>query len=176
MAMGFAAFAVPDAHIDLLVSRPGWVHDYLEGNRPDAGDATLPADWPAQAPQSLGGWGINHRNVDLYHWILNGGPALATGAGSLFQTWYEPDRHAALKLDRHNERFAFRSGQLPELLALSEAVTVDSTLAAFTDWCKERGERHDDLDHYACQPFVDEFAQFARGLRAAIERGDGIVW
>lgn len=176
MAMEFAAFALPEAHIEVLASRPGWVHDYLEGRAPGADAPTLPPGWPTQPPASLGSWGINHRNVDLYHWILNGGPALATGAGSIFQTWYEPDRHAALKLDALNERFAFRSGQLPDLLTLVEAVTVESTLAAFVGWCRQHGQRHEDLDHYACQPFVDEFAQFARGLRGAIGRGDGIVW
>lgn len=176
MAHSFSAFAVPDAHIRILQQHPGLVHDYLDGAAPRSAVESLPADWPREPLESLGSWSINHRNVDLYHWILNGGPELADGAGSIFQTWYEPDQHAAIKLDELNERFAFLSAQLPELLALVKAVDVPRVMRGFVDWLKQRGERHDDIDQYACEPFVDEFRQFAAGLEQAIARGEGIVW
>ncbi|MBX3711933.1 MAG: hypothetical protein KF800_08255 [Lysobacter sp.] len=177
MAHAFAAFAVPDAHIHVLQQHPGLVHDYLDGAVPPSVAALpLPGGWPQEPLESLGSWGINHGNADLYHWILNGGPELAEGAGSIFQTWYEPDVHAALKLDPLNERFAFLSTQLPDLLALVDRVDVPRVQHAFVEWLKRRGERHDDIDQYACQPFVDEFQQFARGLQQAIARGDGLVW
>ena len=115
MAHSFGAFAVPDAHITFLAAHPGSVHDYREGVPPKnlAADQ-VPDWWPNAECESLGGWSINHRNTDLYHWILNGGPELVTHAGSIFQTWYT-DTHGAIGLDPHNERFAFLPGQLPEL-------------------------------------------------------------
>ena len=118
MAHRFGAFSVPDSHVSFLSQHHNLVHDYLEGVRPNGEIADqLPSDWPAQPLESLGSWSINHRNVDLYHWILNGGPELASGGGSIFQTWYEPDQHSALKLDKYNERFAFHANQLVELAA-----------------------------------------------------------
>jgi hypothetical protein len=175
--MRFAAFAVPDAHIDYLLTHPGSVHDYLEGKAPpEVSTATLPEGWPTQPLEDLGSWGLNHRNADLYHWILNGGVELVTGAGSIFQTWYAPDQHAAIKLDALNERFAFRSSQLPELLTRVDQVTVPTVLTAFRAWCESQGQDGSDLDEYACQPFVDEFTNFGMGLKQAISRGHGLVW
>lgn len=175
--MGFSAFMAPDSHIDFLAQHPGLVHDYIGGKPPQStGPDAVPDGWPSQELESLGGWGINHGNVDLYHWILNGSPEPVAGSGSIFQTWYLPDQHAAVHLDKLNERFGFRAAQLEELAALAEAVSVDSVLRAFSDWCKSQGKRYDDLDQYACQPFVDEFSMFAQGLREAIRRGYGIIW
>lgn len=176
MAHSFGAFAVPDEHINFLAAHPGSVHDYLEGAPPKGLAADqVPAWWPNAELESLGGWSINHRNTDLYHWILNGGPDLVTHAGSIFQTWYT-DTHGAIGLDPHNERFAFLPSQLPELLALVERVDVDRVLVGFRAWLASQGKSGDDLDQYACEPFVEEFAMFADGLRGAIARGEGIVW
>ena len=177
MSMGFGAFSVPDAHIDFLAAHPGWVHDYLDGTAPkDAAADSLPEWWPSEEQESMGGWGVNHRNADLYHWILNRSPAPVAGAGCLFQTQYDADSVSAIKLDAYNERFAFRSGQLGELLGLVEPVTVPTVLEAFVSWCKAYGKPYEDLDEYACQPFVDEFTNFADGLRDAIARGNGIIF
>lgn len=177
MATGFSAFVAPDSHIAFLAQNPGLVHAYIDGEMPEMTESvTLPEGWPSQELESLGGWGINHRNVDLYHWILNGGPELVEGGGSIFQTWYEPDKHSAVKLDTYNERFGFYAAQLDELATLAEAISVGSVLRAFTDWCKSQGKSSDNLDEYACEPFVEEFSMFAEGLREAIKRGHGIIW
>ncbi|MBK8286671.1 MAG: hypothetical protein IPK97_18420 [Ahniella sp.] len=177
MAHSFGAFLVPQQHITYLQQHPGSVHDYLDGRVPDATDpSSLPTDWPTEEPESMGSWSINHRNTDLYHWILNGGPELVTGAGSIFQTWYEPDHQSvAIKLDAFNERFAFGPEQLPELAALVSKVDVPAVLKAFTAWCKSQGKDYEP-DEYACMPFVDEFTMFGEGLQDAIRKGHGIVW
>lgn len=176
MAMSFGAFAVPNDHIDFLAAHPGTVHGYLEGVAPKALAAgQVPAWWPTTMLESMGGWSINHRNVDLYHWILHGGPEPVDGAGAIFQAWYAPVR-GVVGLDASNERFALHAHQLSELLALVERVTVDSVLVSFRAWLANQGKSGDTLDVYACQPFVDEFTMFADGLREAIARGEGIVW
>jgi hypothetical protein len=178
MAHEFGAFAVPDSHILFLHQHPGLVHDYLEGIRPDGETAApIPADWPAEPLESLGSWNANHRNTDLYHWILHGGPELTAGAGSIFQTWYEPDHpSAALKLDRHNERFALRANQIGELAALVKAVDVERVHRSFCDWLKNQGKDASDIDEYACEPFVAEFGMLSQGLEEAMTRGDGLIW
>lgn len=135
MSHSFGAFAVPTSHIVFLHQHPGSVHDYIEGI-PHKGEAALPvpADWPAEALESLGSWSVNHSNTDLYHWILNGGPELTAGAGALFQTWHEPDHPAVvLKLDKYNERFALEANHVPELAALVKKVDVDRVYRSFCD-------------------------------------------
>jgi hypothetical protein len=178
MAHSFGAFAVPDSHVSFLHQHPGLVHDYLEGVRPNSETASpIPADWPTEPPESLGSWGANHRNTDLYHWILNGGPELVTGAGSIFQTWYEPDQPGVvLKLDQYNERFALHANQLDELAALLKAVDSDRVYRSFCDWLKSRGEDFSSIDRYACDPFVDEFNLFSQGIEQAMRRGYGLIW
>ena len=176
MAHRFSAFAVPSDHIAYLQQHPGAVFHYLEGRKPDSTDpSSLPAGWPTERLKSLGAWSINHGNVDLYHWILNGGPTLATGGGSIFQTWYRPEDHSAIKLDTLNERFAFHPGQIQELALLVAQVTVQSVVKAFAAWSKNRGENHE-LDEDECEPFVEEFAMFGAGLEDALRKGYGIIW
>ena len=177
MAHRFEAFAVPDSHVVLLHRHPGLVNEYLEGIPPNHDVGPTPSDWPAQRPESLGSWGINHRNADLYHWILNGDAELVNGAGSIFQTWYEPDQSpAALKLDKYNERFAFRANQLAELSALLITVDKDRVYRSFCDWLKSQGKAFDHIDLYACEPFVEEFGSFSQGIEQAINRGYGLIW
>ncbi|MBK8286672.1 MAG: hypothetical protein IPK97_18425 [Ahniella sp.] len=176
MAHRFSAFAVPAEHIKYLQQHPGAVFHYLEGREPESIDpSSLPAGWPTERLKSLGAWGINHRNVDLYHWILNGGPTLVTGSGSIFQTWYQPDRHSAIKLDMLNERFAFSPEQIQELTALVAQVTVQSVVKAFAAWSKSQGNNHE-LDEEECEPFVEEFDMFGTGLNEALNKGYGLIW
>lgn len=178
MAFGFLTCAAPDEHIAWLHTHPGALHAYLDGVPPEgiATDA-LPAWWPSAPPAMHTSWGVNHRNPDLYHWILNGSADLVTDAGALFQAWYAPDHPAnILKLDGHNERFAVTSGQLPALAARAHAVTVDTVLTAFVGWCKAQGKPWEDLDVYACEPFLYEFQPLAAQLDDAIRDGHGLIW
>ena len=177
MAQSFEAFAVPDSHVVLLHRHLGLVDEYLEGNPPNQDIGPIPSDWPTQQLESLGSWGINHRNADLYHWILNGGPELVNGAGSIFQTWYEPDQcPAVLKLDEHNERFAFRAPQLAELATLLKSVDTDQVYRSFCNWLTSQGKASEHIDLYACEPFVEEFGMFAQGIELAIKHEYGLIW
>ena len=174
MAYGFSVFLVPDSHIAHLRQHADAWRPYLQGQRPNATD--VPGDWPTAPLEFTNGWSVNHRNCDLDHWILNGGPALVGGSGSLFQTWYEPTHaSAAIPLDRHNEAFAYESGALAELADLVGRVDVPAVRAAFAAWCRSQGKDYEP-DEYACQPFVDEFQAFGAGLAEARRLGQGILW
>jgi hypothetical protein len=179
MALGFLVCAAPDSHISYLQQHQGLVHSYLDGTTPTDSNISfsLPEWWPKQPPEILDSWGINHRNTDLYHWILNGGPDLVTGGGSIFQTWYEPGHSASVvNLDKYNERFAFHSEQISELASLVAGVNVKSVLKAFVEWCKSQGKRYEDLDESACESFVAEFRAFENLLNDAIRKGYGLIW
>lgn len=176
MASDFSVYATPASIIDFLHANPGSVQAYLEGNAPDSvPEATLPADWPAEPPKSFGSWGINHRNCDLYHWILNGSGELTTGSGCIFQTWFEPDQSDALKLDDSNERFAFRPDLVVGLAELVDRIHVTGVMKSFVAWGKAQG-KHFDVDEDECASFIEEFGMFRNYLTDAIRRGDGIVW
>jgi len=179
MALGFLVSVVPDSHISYLQQHPGFVHSYLDGVSPPEAElsAPLPEWWPSQAPKCLSSWSVNHRNTDLYHWILNGGPDLVDGGGAIFQTWYEPSHAAAVvKLDAYNERFGLYSPQIDELAALVSAVNLNSVLEAFIAWCKSQGKSWENLDEYACEPFVMEFKALGYLLAEAKKNGFGIIW
>lgn len=182
MAIGFLACAVPDTHIDFLAANPGLVHAYLAGEppSPETGGQALPSWWPTRPPECLDAWNINHRNTGLYHWMLNGSAEPQSGAGSLFQTWHDPDFPSSfLKLDAGNERFAFHADQLPELRRLVQAVDLPRVMTAFRDWLLSQGNTwaaENAVDEMACGPFVEEFKRFDELLDGAIGRKLGLVW
>lgn len=179
MALGFFACTAPDSHISYLQSHQGLIHFYLDGITPPDSEMSspLPEWWPQQSPKLLNSWNINHRNTDLYHWILNGAPDLVTSEGSIFQTGYEPDYSTSVvKLDKYNERFAFHRDKIDKLASLVDAVNTKSVLSAFTEWCKIKGKTWEDLDEYACEPFVEEFGAFGDLLSEAKRKEHGIIW
>lgn len=177
MSHSFGAFAVPDAHIAYLHQHQGLVHDYLDGILPKDSAVAIPSDWPSEPLESMGSWSVNHRNTELYHWILNGGPELTVGAGAFFQMWHAPDHdRVVLKLDQYNERFALQSNQVADLAALVSVVDVDRVYRSFCDWLEGQGKDSSSIDQYACEPFVDEFKNLHQGLEEAMRRGQGIIW
>ena len=182
MALSFLVCTAPDSHVEFLAENPSLVHFYLDGDRPPAEKTkvALPFWWPSSPPQRLESWNINHRNTELYHWILNGSSDFQSGAGSIFQAWHNPTFEASfLKLDPHNERFAFYSDQLPELRRLVQAVDLQRVMTAFRDWLLSQGDTwgaENVPDKFACEPFVEEFDRFDALLGDAISHRLGIIW
>ncbi|MBX3620032.1 MAG: hypothetical protein KF891_08620 [Rhizobacter sp.] len=176
MAAAFAVFSVPSAHIEYLKHHPGHAHFYAEGGLPDEAEASmLPQGWPTEPLHKIVSWGVNWRNADLYHWILNGASDLVHGGGSIFQTWYAPTTHSAIALDPHNESFAFEPAQIAELAALAGSVDIPRVREAFSAWSQSRGDDYvpDDM---ACSAFVWEFNDLAKGLEQVMADGHGLVW
>jgi len=199
MANYLVIFTAPRSHVEFMRTHRGTSRNYYAGEPPDfretepkrssfldrvmgrhlpassasADAAKVPADWP-QSEAKVADIEINHRNVDLYHRILNKTSTFVVGSGSIFQTWLHAE-HDAIPLDDDNEDFAFLPEQLPELLALVESVTPESLLESFQEWCRDEGKDH--------QPTIEEatemhsgFVSFANYLQRAIERHHGLVW
>jgi len=199
MANYLVIFTAPRSHIEFMRTHRGTSRNYylgeppefvgaeakrssfldrLLGRKPSAASAAvegadIPADWP-QSEAEVVDIEINHRNVDLYHRILNNSSNFVAGSGSIFQTWLHAD-HDAIPLDEHNEDFAFLPEQLPELLALVESVTSESLLRSFEEWCRDQKNDH--------QPTIEEaremhsgFVNLADCLQRAIEKQHGLVW
>lgn len=133
----------------------------------------IPDDWPTEDADCVD-IEINHRNVDLYHWILNQTPEPVEGPGSIFQTWFHSS-HTAISLDSYSEDFAFKPEQLPGLLKLVQNVTPQGLLSAFEAWCKARGKDYtpslNDTKY-----MHEEFVNFEEYLKIAIAKKHGLVW
>ncbi len=170
MANYFCILPVPDAHIDFIHEHPQTLSDYLNGEAPDLRPAitpkpslwqritgkvpvppsppAIPTDWPTSECQLIGE-AVNHRNVDLFHLILNGTKEFVNGSGALFQTWLESGdthKHNAIDLTHANEDFAFKSDQVPELASLLSQVNMDMVKSGFSEWLHSQGESYDVTD------------------------------
>jgi hypothetical protein len=133
----------------------------------------VPSDWPKDHVETAN-VEINHRNVDLYHWILNNTSEPVDGAGSIFQTWTHPT-HSAIHLDGINEEFAFLPNQVPDLLTLVDAVTPESTLQAFRGWCVAQGKDGEPSLDDATALHAD-FVTLSGYLKETIAKQHGLVW
>ncbi|ABV88747.1 hypothetical protein [Shewanella pealeana] len=196
MALCLNVLSLPDEHIQFLKHEPQTLQDYLLGQIPTvqtfaaakpqpllvqfvrllsgAKKPTLPLDWPSTEMEMIGP-DVNHRNVDLYHYILNNTEARVKGAGSLFQTWLDINNHDAIKMDADNESFAFQSLMLPELSALLARLDEQTVRDRFNAWLLEHNPDY--------LPREDEYLEMTQGWQGfytkvseAERQGFGLLW
>lgn len=196
MALCLNVLSLPDEHIQFLKHEPQTLQDYLLGQIPTvqtfaaakpqpllvqfvrllsgAKKPTLPLDWPSTEVEMIGP-DVNHRNVDLYHYILNNTEARVKGAGSLFQTWLDINNHDAIKMDADNESFAFQSLMLPELSALLARLDEQTVRDRFNAWLLEHNPDY--------LPREDEYLEMTQGwqrfytkVNEAESSGFGLLW
>lgn len=171
MANYFSVFSAPEAHIEFLRNHPDAIYPYIEGEDPEV--EGLPADWPQENVDPIGFRETNHRNVDLYHWILNGSEADVTGGASLFQTWTSHN-HSAIDLTGDGDFFAFKPEQLHDLAAAVSKVDLQSAKTAFTAWLI-KAEKDHVPDDEECESFVEEFREFGEQLEQVIAQRKGLL-
>ncbi len=192
-------FPASDLDIDFLVGNPETFYAYIEGERPtiveipppkptlwqrltgnipkSKAPPEIPIDWPKSEPVIIGPE-INHRNVDLYHLILNGTTEFVTGSGSIFQTWLEnfsERTHSAIDLTGDNDHFAFHSDQLPDLLDLISSVDAEKVMSCFLQWLQANGDGYTPSQE-ECDEIANEFKHFADCTREAISKSYGLIW
>lgn len=192
-------FPADDSHIDFMVENPETLWSYIDGQYPAISETLLPAptlwqrltgnvpkpkatlevpsNWPDSEPTAIGPE-INHRNVDLYHLILNGTTEFVTGGGSIFQTWLEAWKnrtHSAIDITGDFEHFAFYSNQLPILLDVILSVDTEKVMVCFNQWLRAKGEDYTPSKK-ECEEIANEFAQFANSTRKAISEAEGLIW
>lgn len=138
---------------------------------------TVPDAWPTSECQLIGE-AVNHRNVELFHLILNGSKEFVSGSGAFFQAWLESGgtyKHSAIDLTHGNQDFAFKSDQVPELAALLSRVNMDMVKSGFSEWLHSRGELYDVSDE-ECTEIFEEFKIFATTANMAVEQSLGLMW
>ncbi len=117
---------------------------------------------------------INHGNVDLFHWILNGSRRLATGPGSIFQTWFS-DYHGAIDLTGDREAFALEADQLPALAELFGAVSKEAAAERFVSWLRRRGGADNPNDDDV-EAIWSDFRFVGHQVNDCVEKGLGLIW
>jgi len=195
MANYLCVFAAPDAHIDFIRAYPNTLYSYVEGRPPQAADMeppkptflqrltgrtptpppelAVPDDWPTDEPTMIGPE-INHRNAGLYHLILNGTTNTVRGSGTIFQTWCNPDEHAAIDLTGNGEHFAFRSHRIPALVRLLRKVDSSTVRDRFGQWLRTQGESDPADEH--CKEIAAEFRAFADAAQKTVDDSHGLIW
>ena len=97
MALYMFFHVVPDSHIEFLSKHPETFRDYMEGKKPKVRgslidkllgrqeEVDIPSDWPRN---ELEGFcpEVNRRQVEYFHYLLNGTRDRVHHAGCIFQT------------------------------------------------------------------------------------------
>lgn len=192
MANYLSVFEAPDEHINFLSEYPDSLLSYVQGASPSLDElkprkkraiaglfvrkqsAIVPAWWP-KTEIDIHKLGINRRNVDLYHRILNGVDRPVRGSGSLFQTWWFDGPHSAIDIGGYREDFAFLSHQLSELSQLLGKVNLGSIATHFTHWLRVHGNDHIPARE-ECEFVFRDIIKLKKCVNGAISRKNGILW
>lgn len=179
MALYMFFYAVPDRHLEFLRDNPALFDAYLAGETPELKQsllsrllgkepATLPDDWPGNALEACSSE-INHRQVHVFHYILNGQSDLVDNVGCVFQTWFKP-RHKSPAIVVDGENFAFDSSDTRRLLELLEALTPE----LMRDRLENSGRAEQVQDDSG---FVeDAFAEIVNICGKAVSKRYGLLW
>lgn len=128
----------------------------------------LPDNWPGHELDAYSSE-INHRQVNIFHSILNGTNDNVENVGSIFQTWFRP-RHDSPAIVIDGENFAFLSNDVRQLLKLITSSTPEL-----------RREQPDDCNHALEMHGGNEFVEYAfdvveKACNEAVSKGQGLPW
>jgi hypothetical protein len=134
MATYMMFYVAPDSHMEFLKGNPTAFDSYLAGEIPDLSqgffsrlmgkqERELPDDWPSHELEAYSPE-ISHRQVNVFHYLLNGTNDFVENVGSVFQTWFKP-RHNSPVIVIDGENFAFLSKDVRQLLSLIEGLTPE---------------------------------------------------
>ncbi len=181
MALYMVFHAIPDAHIAYLSEHPEALLAYLEGVEPEPrrsfldrlfrreAEQSLPDDWPTQEIEGIYPE-VNHRQVEQFHYILNGTDARVSHAGCVFQTWFAP-RAETVVVTIDGENFALTSDLVADLKGRIGSVSEDELRSRYSEAVGEPEPTDDDKE------FLQEvFAGIVKACDQAIETGSGLMW
>lgn len=179
MASYMIFYAVPDSHLEFLRDNPTLFDSYLVGEIPKLRQGffsrllgkklpELPDDWP---DHELEGYSpeINHSQVNLFHYILNGKDGPVENVGSVFQTWFKP-RHDSPAIVIDGENFAYNSTNAKQLLNLVEGLTPELLRSRLNDY-KGASEIQDGTG------FIEyAFDEIKKACNEATSKNQGLLW
>ena len=118
-------------------------------------------------------FGANHRNVEIFHFLLNGTRASVPGPLGLFLTWLgDVEVDASYRID--DESFGMVSSDVTALVSALEDLTDERIRERWRQWQEQKGidpEKDGDLDF-----FPVSFGLFRKYCTQAMHSGKAIVW
>ncbi len=172
---------LPDSHIEFLSEHPDTFRSYLEGSQPRIRkslldrvlgrkvDSSIPEDWPQG---ELEGYcpEINHRQVECFHYLLNGTRDRVEHSGCVFQTWFAPRaRSVAVTID--GENFALESEFVPSLGERIRGISEDELFRRYAEAVDDAS-----LDTVGREFLLDAFRTIVSACDSAIEKRQGLMW
>ncbi len=181
MALYMIFHVVPEAHLDFLAAHGETVGAYLNGHPPEirrtfmdklfgrTPAVDVPDGWPnaeleGAVPE------VNHRQVEYFHYLLNGSHDKVSHAGCVFQTWFAPHFDSvALKID--GENFAFRYDDVVRLHELVKRVSEAELVNRYREALNETEVTPEDIEF-----LTNAFDTIAAVCEQAIESKSGLMW
>jgi hypothetical protein len=173
-------YELPDDHIEFLKNHPSSFIEYLQGNKPTQKQSLFskffgmnrtieyPENWPNNEMENICPE-INHRQVKVMHYILNGTSSYVSNIGSLFQTWIKPSyKSPAVVID--GENFAFKTNDTMKLFDLISSLTDEIIYRRFEEYMKTT------ITEDEKSFLTNAFNEIKRVSESAISRGNGILW
>ena len=172
---------LPDSHIEFLSRHPNTFRSYTEGKEPEIRrslvdkilrretELDLPDNWPQN---ELEGFcpEINHRQVEYFHYLLNGTKDRVDHSGCVFQTWFDPRANSvAITID--GENFALKSEFISSLKDLIQSITEDELLNRYAQATGEVISDESDKDF-----LTDAFKEISSACNSELEKREGLMW
>lgn len=181
MALYMLFHVIPDSHIDFLSDHPETFRPYMEGRKPQLRKSwldailgrdvalELPEDWPEN---ELEGFcpEVNHRQVEYFHYLLNGTKDKVHHSGCIFQTWFAPG-HQSVAVTIDGENFALRSELVRSLKDKIQNLGDNDIFDRYRDAVDDV-----DLDEADKEFLLNAFGEISAACDSALEAGEGLMW
>ena len=181
MALYMFFHVVPDSHLEFLSKHPETFRKYLEGREPEVHSSLLdkmfgrevnldlPNHWPQNELQGFCPE-VNHRQVEYFHYLLNGTKDRVHHSGCIFQTWFDPGfKSVAITID--GENFALRSEFILSLKEQIQNISEDEMFDRYRKAVDDVGMDESDKNF-----LTDAFREISSACDKALEKREGLMW
>ena len=172
---------VPDSHLDFLHEHPEAFRAYMEGRAPEIRRSLLdklfgreielnvPDNWPTNELEGFSPE-VNHRQVEYFHYLLNGTSERVDHTGCIFQTWFAPG-HKTVAVSIDGENFALHSKRVPELKKRIGELTREDLLERYRKAVDDKVLSESDEEFLR-----DVFSEISAACDKALEERAGLMW
>lgn len=130
--------------------------------------SNLPENWPTEELEGFNPE-VNHRQVQDFHYLLNGTKERVEHSGCIFQTWFAP-RHNTVTITIDGENFALDSEQVLDLKERIEALSGEELVTRYQDL------GYTELSDPDKEFLTDVFAEIRAACDKALETRAGLMW
>ena len=181
MALYMFFHVVPDSHIEFLSKHSETFRPYMEGREPEFRrslfdklfgrevELNLPNNWPRN---ELEGFcpEVNHRQIEYFHYLLNGTQDRVHHSGCIFQTWFDP-RFKSVAVTIDGENFALKSEDILDLKERIQNISEDELFGRYRKVVDDPSMFTSDKAF-----LTDAFNEISSACDKALEKKEGLMW